>query len=384
MQKSFLIIFLLSFIILAFFAYIAGCGDDGSTVINTSPGPTGPAGATGATGITGITGITGNTGDSGVIGDTGSLQVNLDIPDDLTADDIRLEVVRTDDITISAGEITSSATGTFLVERLMPGRYTVRIIIHGYVDLSFDVTINGGEITYYPAEGEQFKIQAAYSILDVDPTLPYPLVRLDPDTGGTEVIGGNLGDIYAIAFDDGGVLYGINNDASQVYTISVEDGSATLLGNTGFGGLDASKGLTFYNGNLLLSLAYTLDTFSYFYNINPATGAAAAVGTPPFDTQERTMSIATKNSQVFGSNASGYFIYIYEIDPAQGTLIGEKHVRPKDNLIQSIDGMDFASDGTLYGISDIAVYKINETTGEIILNALSDSTLTGGLAIGPK
>lgn len=98
------------------------------------------------------------------------------------------------------------------------------------------------------------------------------IYTVDYLTGTASLLGAHgIGDVFGLAFDSANnVLYGTTT-TSELYSFSLTDGSATLIGNTGFniGGLS-------YNSNLDLLIGMSTGGGTIF-DIDRITGAAAIV-----------------------------------------------------------------------------------------------------------
>ena len=139
----------------------------------------------------------------------------------------------------------------------------------------------------------------------------------------------------------------------RFYRVNPDSGQTTQIGTS----VSAFyPGLDFRQNGVLYGASSTL------YTINTMNGTATTIGTLP----ELMTSIAFSPSDgLFGLNNGGDTLY--EIDPRTGMSLRSV---PLTGTIHSsgtlfpgeINGIDFASDGTLYGIG-FGLYKINPLTG---------------------
>ncbi|MBI4340816.1 MAG: PEP-CTERM sorting domain-containing protein [Candidatus Omnitrophica bacterium] len=161
---------------------------------------------------------------------------------------------------------------------------------------------------------------AGHPLLTTDSTL----VDINPSTGaGTSlgtITGLPAGTIRAAAFSSSDVLFAIANgggpfsttEADDLYTINLSSGVPTLIGNTGFAGI---QGLAFAPDGTLYGWDVTSDfTGAGLIALNPSTGSGSDVN----------------------------------------ALVGEAGV--------DIQALAVASDGTLYGARN-TLYLIDSTTG---------------------
>jgi hypothetical protein len=74
-------------------------------------------------------------------------------------------------------------------------------------------------------------------------------------------------------FSPGGVLFGIRQDPSVLYTIEPVTGATTLIGDTGFNDNDAVSGLAFRSDGVLFG-----EVNGILVTIDPLTGAATVIG----------------------------------------------------------------------------------------------------------
>ncbi len=162
------------------------------------------------------------------------------------------------------------------------------------------------------------------------------LITIDSSTGlGASVAAVNgldAGTVRAVAFSPGDVLYAIGNGggafgtgiADDLYAINLITGDATLIGNTGFSGIQG--------------LAFGPDGTLYGWDVNSLFTGAGLVTINPL------------NGQAIDVNAN----------------IGESD--------SDIQGLAFASDGTFYGARH-TLFTIDPLTGAVVAvgpNTLAD------------
>ena len=141
---------------------------------------------------------------------------------------------------------------------------------------------------------------------------PERFFRVNPDTGQTTLIGTTTSAFYpGLDFRQNGVLYG---SSSMLYTVNTADGTATTIGALP----DLLVSLAFGPGDSLYGVSNDGDTL---YEIDPSTG----------------MSLRSV--------------------PLTGTIHNGGTLFPGE-----INGIDFAPDGTLYGIG-FGLYRIDLLTG---------------------
>jgi Repeat of unknown function (DUF6923) len=207
------------------------------------------------------------------------------------------------------------------------------------------------------------------------------LFLIDKTTGAASLIGPHGPvevAIGAIAFDAGGVLYGISlTDAAQLYKIDVTSGAATAIGPLGIGFI-FEGGLTFDATGRLIGVNQGNANAAQAFEINTATGAATVIGPP--NGQARDLDDLTRDGDVIyaidrPSNTLG------RLDPATGvyTAIGGTGA-----IIGDTGGLAFSeADGKLYATfaNDGGFYTIDKATGAATLIAINNVDF--GLAFAP-
>lgn len=157
---------------------------------------------------------------------------------------------------------------------------------------------------------------------------PERFYRVNPDTGQATVIGTTTSAFYpGLDFRQNGVLYG---SAGTLYTINTADGTATTIGALP----DLLVSIAFSPADRLFGVSNDGETL---YEINPSTG-----------TSLRSV-------------------------PLTGTLHNSGTPFPGE-----INGIDFAPDGTLYGIG-FGLYRIDPLTGVATRITPLGQAVSGGL-----
>ena len=208
------------------------------------------------------------------------------------------------------------------------------------------------------------------------------LFLIDTTTGAASMIGPHGPvefAIGAIAFDAGGVLYGISlTDAAQLYRIDVTTGAATAVGPLGIGFV-FEGGLTFDATGQLIGVNQGDAGASQAFVVNTATGAATLIGPP--NGQARDIDDLTRDGDVIyaidrPSNTLG------RLDPATGvyTVIGGT-----GDTIGDTGGLAFRqADGKLYATfaANGGFYTIDKATGAATL--IATNNVDYGLAFAPE
>ena len=131
---------------------------------------------------------------------------------------------------------------------------------------------------------------------------------------------------------------------ANFYSINPSTAAGTVIGNT----QSYVPGMDFRSNGVLYGSENSLHT------INVSTGIATTIA-PLADLM---VSIAfSPNDELFAVNNSG--TALFKVNPVTGTTIARVPLSAVE-----INGIDFAPDGTLYGIAD-ALYRINPSTGVI-------------------
>ena len=163
------------------------------------------------------------------------------------------------------------------------------------------------------------------------------LAQIDATTGAVTLgpaISGIQGDvsIRGLAYT-GGLLYAVHNQggmfkigADDLYTINTSTGAATLVGSTGFTGV---QGLTTDAGGNM----FAWDAQRGLLRVNKATGAATDVGAAPGGVDIQTLAF-DPNGVLYGA---GY--HIYTIDP----VTGQRTLSTQMSTFVDIRGIEFIS-----------------------------------------
>ena len=208
------------------------------------------------------------------------------------------------------------------------------------------------------------------------------LYLIDKATGVANLIGPHGAvefAIGAIAFDAGGVLYGISlTDAAQLYTINVTNGAATAIGPLGVGFV-FEGGLTFDSTGRLIGVNQGNANAAQAFQINTATGAATLIGPP--SGQARDIDDLTREGDViYGidrpSNTLG------RLDPSTGTY---SVIGGTGTTVGDTGGLAFCeADGKLYATfaANGGFYTVDKATGAATLIAINN--VDYGLAFAPQ
>jgi hypothetical protein len=173
---------------------------------------------------------------------------------------------------------------------------------------------------------------------DSNSSIPRKLVQLNPLTGQsiplvTLDFGAERADVRGLAFSPSGTLFALNDiemlnsTPDNLYTINIQTGHATLVGNTGVGGLQ--------------SLAFSPAGVLYGWDLNG--------------------------------------LGLVQINPVTGVATD---VNPSLNGFLDIQALTFGPDGTLYGARN-ALYTIDPSTGVTTLVGSGGYSNVYGMAVGP-
>lgn len=186
------------------------------------------------------------------------------------------------------------------------------------------------------------------------------LYVINLQTGSTSLVGHMGAFLEGIALSSSGQLYGTAVD-DGFYSIDTHTGVATLIGHTGFADVE---GLHF-NGNVLLGAPPTL--YPQIISIDTTTAQSQLLLTSPQISGGATaMTLRDGNTALmstfrYGTYGTTYVNELRSIDlsTGQGTVLG---------TIASgtfVSGLDFGSDGKLYGL---------DTNGRLLLINPNDAT----------
>jgi hypothetical protein len=155
---------------------------------------------------------------------------------------------------------------------------------------------------------------------------------------------------------------------ANLYSVNTSTGAATVIANTG----SFDPGLAYRKSNgILYGSSSSLDTF------NIKTGKATTIASLP----DLIVSIAfSPTDQLYGVNNSGDTLF--RLDPHTGAALASVPltgtVHPSGSpFIGEINGIDFAPDGTLYGVG-FALYSIDALTGVATRITPLGTNVTGG------
>jgi hypothetical protein len=173
------------------------------------------------------------------------------------------------------------------------------------------------------------------------------LIQINTGTGAGTLVGNiGFGTIEAIEFLSDGTLVGIAN-ANQLIQIDTNTGAGQLIGTvTGFAWVE---GLAYSSGSDVLYASATVGPSAdanRLITINPATGQPTSIapsfyGPSFWDVDGLAVSAA---DGILGSHINtGPSLFRVNPVTGVGTAIGP--------LSAAVVGMDFAADGTLYGVT---------------------------------
>jgi hypothetical protein len=210
-----------------------------------------------------------------------------------------------------------------------------------------------------------------------DLNFPSNLARWqDPPTGGTIPIGSSDNISFDIAFSPAGTLWG--TDGSDVFTIDTTSGNqGPLIPITShiFGLNEFLTGVTFSPTGVMYG--WTLNsTTSGIYTLNAANGTATTVNS----NMPQTLFGMTfgPDGTLYASNGSD----LYKLNPANGAITQTVGAFP-----QFITSLGYGPDGILRGLSPnfsgsgTALYRINPLNASIVLLGNSTGDLYGIAAI---
>ncbi|MHC4472340.1 MAG: PKD domain-containing protein, partial [Planctomycetota bacterium] len=183
------------------------------------------------------------------------------------------------------------------------------------------------------------------------------LYRIDPDTGeATEMGDTGFNRLSALEFDDSGVLYGIGEDDdgdSVLITINLRTGEGTLVGETGIedGGFSVAVPGCSYDESDGTLYAFAVD--GSLYTIDLDDGTATLVGT------DEDADLGGGNALGFDSDGNLYrcdYDELYSVDTSDGTNTYEDDLAADnpDDVNDTLDwlrGMDWWDDSSVfYGV----------------------------------
>jgi hypothetical protein len=187
------------------------------------------------------------------------------------------------------------------------------------------------------------------------------LYLINLSTGATTLIGPvGFGDVEALTAGPDAFLYGVDDVTNQLIRIDPATGAGTAIGPLGVAITD--MGLTFdAAGNLWMSV----DAPQNFYSVNPASGAATLIG--PQGQQVTALTASGNTIYGLGGDNTNNLVTINTTTGA-ATVVGLLG----GGISLSDGGLDFAADGTLYGIHDTGrLFTVNPATGAATAGAVT-------------
>ncbi|HTF86960.1 MAG TPA: hypothetical protein VK843_01030 [Planctomycetota bacterium] len=183
---------------------------------------------------------------------------------------------------------------------------------------------------------------------------PRELYDFDPSTGLSSLRSTMTGTQRFFSLEkrpSNGVIYGIEPNASALYTIDVDTGVATFVANTGLAtvadlAFDPTSGLLY---------GLCRNTPTQLYQIDPATGASVLIG----DTggTVRTALICSATGQLYGADLGGV---LYRVDKTTAAV----------SFIGGNGGLSVVEDATFNSAGELfftdffgAIVKVDLTTG---------------------
>lgn len=183
------------------------------------------------------------------------------------------------------------------------------------------------------------------------------LYSIDLGSGAATVIGSS-GFLEGLAVSPTGDLYGTDT-SGNLYNIDSSNGSATLIGSTGRGNIE---GLDF-NGNVLFGATFSSSPTIFSIDLTTASATDIVTATSAGAGVVRAMATLDANTMLLSMNDSNNG-FLQSLDLTTGAL---SSIGFLTNESQSPLGLDFASDGNLYGAW---------STGEIFEIDPSDASTT--------
>jgi hypothetical protein len=205
------------------------------------------------------------------------------------------------------------------------------------------------------------------------------LFAIDLKTGVATPIGPTgFEDVEGLTFDRACKnLFGVDDVTDRLLSCDTETGACHQVGNLG---VDITDTGLAYGSDLQLYMSTDAPKNpTLLYRIDPATGAATAVG----DQGQEVTGLAANTTGIFGLGGDGRNNLV-RINPVTGaaTSIGPlKAVAPRDG------GLDFDADGVLWGIEDSGlrnasrIFTVDPETGTATVVAtvhLENGTALGG------
>ncbi len=213
------------------------------------------------------------------------------------------------------------------------------------------------------------------------------LVELNPNTGATinstALTGGISGSSGALAYDAGtDTLYMASTTNDNLWRINYNTGVGTLVGDFNVGSAVVMHGMEWANGRLY-GHSSSASGGGNFYEINPLTGQATALGTTVPSGSFGSMGWDSVNSTMYFMDvaSAGRNLYTMSLTDGALTLVG-----PNNSGNQAGAGMAF---DPLFGMLAInnsgtdTLYSINLATGNATLIGVTGTGNALSLAFVP-
>ncbi len=217
------------------------------------------------------------------------------------------------------------------------------------------------------------------------------LYSINLQTGAATVLGATGFDgVEGLAFSPGcRVLFGVDDVTDRLVTCDTATGACKSIGSLGVDVTDT--GLAFANdGALYMSTDAPKKPSIKLYQVDPATGVATLVG----DQGREVTGLAANLTAIFGLGGDGTNSLV-TIDPVSGAAA---KIGDLGTVSLQDGGLDFGRDGTLWGINDVSgggnrpsgpsqIFKVDLKTGRATVVATtrdsSNRAINGfeGLAI---
>jgi hypothetical protein len=179
------------------------------------------------------------------------------------------------------------------------------------------------------------------------------LYSINLTSGAISLIGNTQVFLEGLAVSSGGQLFGTDSGGG-LYSLNSTTGAASFIGNAGLGNIE---GLDF-NGATLVGTDFNNPTS--FYALDTTTGAPTLLSTTsPSQGPARGMTIADSGHALILSDSPA-FQSLISTDLGTGSSTNNGAVSSGAGIF----GLDFGSDGNLYGLGgDGAIYQIDAATG---------------------
>ena len=205
------------------------------------------------------------------------------------------------------------------------------------------------------------------------------LYSIDLKTGLAAPIGATgVEDVEGLAFDRKcETLFGVDDVTDRLLTCDIATGACRQVGNLGVDVTDT--GLAFADAFTLYMSTDAPKNPARFYQVSPITGKATLIG----DQGQEVTGLAASSDGIFGLGGDGRDNLV-RIDPATGAATP---VGPLGPIKASDGGLDFDSDGVLWGVEDAGlrnpsrIFTVDTSTGQATTVAtvhLENGTQLGG------